>query len=169
MKHASTYLKMRVLGALDTAPGRTRHERVHQVAAMTFVDEDGAPRSFTWRTIQTWWYRYKNHGITDMTPQPRSDKGHPRRVTPEELLYLLEFQKEAVRQNLDVVASPESYGMVTSEVLARARDTVTQLKPVPLENLWIYFRILIDIFPVSPNISFKQGYILHFQEHFCRV
>jgi transposase InsO family protein len=86
MKHASPYLKMRVLGALDTAPGRTRHERVHQVAAMTFVDEDGTPRSFTWRTIQTWWYRYKNYGITDMTPQPRSDKGHPRRVTPEELL-----------------------------------------------------------------------------------
>jgi transposase InsO family protein len=44
------------------------------------------PRSFTWRTIQTWWYRYKNHGITDMTPQPRSDKGHPRKITPEELL-----------------------------------------------------------------------------------
>ena len=86
MKHASPYLKMRVLGALDTAPGRTRHERVHQVAAMTFTDEEGQPRSFTWRTIQTWWYRYKNHGITDMTPQPRSDKGQPRKVTPEELL-----------------------------------------------------------------------------------
>ena len=64
-------------------------------------------------------------------------KGIPSHVTPEELLYLLEFQKEAVRQNLDVIASPESYGMVTSEVLARARDTVTQLKPVSLDNLWI--------------------------------
>jgi transposase InsO family protein len=77
---------MRVLGALDNAPGKTRHERVHQVAAMTFTDEEGQPRSFTWRTIQTWWYRYKLHGVTGMTPQERSDKGRPRKVTPEELL-----------------------------------------------------------------------------------
>jgi transposase InsO family protein len=80
---------MRVLGALDNAPGRTRHERVHQVAAMTFIDENGQPRSFTWRTIQTWWYRYKIHGVTGMTPQERSDKGRPRKVTPEELLEVI--------------------------------------------------------------------------------
>lgn len=86
MKQPSVYLKMRVLGAVDTAEGRTRHERVHAVAAMTFLDEDGNPRRFTWRTIQTWFYRYKNHGITGMTPQPRKDKGQVRKVTPEELL-----------------------------------------------------------------------------------
>ncbi|QEL16786.1 helix-turn-helix domain-containing protein [Limnoglobus roseus] len=86
MKQPSVYLKMRVLGAVDTAAGRTRHERVHAVAAMTFVDEDGHPRQFTWRTIQTWFYRYKNHGITGVTPQPRRDKGETRKVTPEELL-----------------------------------------------------------------------------------
>lgn len=86
MKQPSVYLKMRVLGAVDTAEGRTRHERVHAVAAMTFLDEDGNPRRFTWRTIQTWFYRYKNHGITGMTPRPRKDKGQVRKVTPEELL-----------------------------------------------------------------------------------
>lgn len=86
MKQPSVYLKMRVLGALDTAPGRTRHERVHAVAAMIFLDEEGNPRQFTWSTIQTWHYRYKNHGITGMTNRSRSDKGHARKVTPEELL-----------------------------------------------------------------------------------
>jgi transposase InsO family protein len=89
MKQPSVYLKMRVLGAIDTAPGRTRHERVHNVAAMTFVDEEGHPRQFTWRTIQTWYYRYKNHGITGMTQQPRKDKGQTRKTTPEELLEAL--------------------------------------------------------------------------------
>jgi len=89
MKQPSVYLKMRVLGAIDTAPGRTRHERVHNVAAMTFLDEDGNPRQFTWRTIQTWFYRYKNHGITGMTNRSRADKGHTRKVTPEELLEAL--------------------------------------------------------------------------------
>jgi putative transposase len=86
MKQPSVYLKMRVLGAIDTVQGKTRHERIHNVAAMTFLDEEGNPRQFTWRTIQTWHYRYKNHGITGMTHQPRKDKGQARKVTPEELL-----------------------------------------------------------------------------------
>ena len=47
MKQPSVYLKMRVLGALDTVDGRTRHERVHNVAAMTFLDEEGNSRQFT--------------------------------------------------------------------------------------------------------------------------
>ena len=81
MKQPSVYLKMRVLGAIDTAPGKTRHERVHNVAAMTFLDEEGNSRRFTWRTIQTWFYRYKNRGITGMTPRPRKDKGHARKVS----------------------------------------------------------------------------------------
>ena len=86
MKQPSVYLKMRVLGAVDTVDGKTRHERILNVAAMTFLDEEGNPRQFTWRTIQTWHYRYKNHGITGMTHQPRKDKGQARKVTPEELL-----------------------------------------------------------------------------------
>ena len=93
MKQPSVYLKMRVLGAIDTAQGKTRHERVHNVAAMTFLDEEGNSRQFTWRTIQTWFYRYKNHGITGMTPQPRKDKGHVRKATPEELLEALNAAK----------------------------------------------------------------------------
>jgi putative transposase len=89
MKLPSVYLKMRVLGAIDTAPGKTRHQRIHHVAALTFLDEEGQARQFTWRTIQTWFYRYKNHGITGMTNQPRKDKGHVRKTTPEELLEAL--------------------------------------------------------------------------------
>jgi putative transposase len=89
MKQPSVYLKMRVLGAVDTVEGRTRHERVHNVATMTFLDEEGNPRQFTWRTIQTWYYRYKNHGITGMTNRTRADKGRARKVTPEELLEAL--------------------------------------------------------------------------------
>jgi hypothetical protein len=89
MKQPSVYLKMRVLGAIDTVQGRTRHERILNVAAMTFLDEHGNSRQFTWRTIQTWFYNYKNHGITGVNPQPRKDKGHVRKATPEELLEAL--------------------------------------------------------------------------------
>ncbi len=93
MKQPSVYLKMRVLGAIDTVQGRTRHERIHNVAAMTFLDEDGNSRQFTWRTIQTWFYRYKDHGITGMTHQPRKDKGQARKTTPEDLLEALNAAK----------------------------------------------------------------------------
>ena len=86
MKLPSVYLKMRVLGAVETIEGRTRDERVKNVAALIFLDEEGNPRQFTWRTISTWFYRYKNHGITGMTNQTRKDKGQARKVTPEELL-----------------------------------------------------------------------------------
>ena len=93
MKNPSPYLKMRVLGAIDSAEGKTRDQRVRRVAEMTFTDEDGNPRTFTWRTIQTWHYRYKNHGITGVTSQPRRDKGQPRKVTPEELLEAINGKK----------------------------------------------------------------------------
>jgi len=86
MKRPSIYVKMKVLGAIDVAEGKTRHQRIHNVAAMTFSDEQGRPHRFTWRTIQTWYYRYKNHGITGMDASPRSDKGRTRKVTPEQVL-----------------------------------------------------------------------------------
>ncbi len=86
MKRPSIYLKMKVLGAIDVVPGKTRDERIHNVAAMTFLDEEGNQYRFTWRTIQTWYYRYKNHGVTAMDTSSRADKGKPRKVTPEEVL-----------------------------------------------------------------------------------
>jgi putative transposase len=98
MKQPSVYLKMRVLGAIDTAPGRTRHERLLNVAAMSFTDDEGHPRQFTWRTIQTWFYRYKNHGITGVTNHTRKDKGQTRKVTPEELLEALNAAKPHFHQ-----------------------------------------------------------------------
>lgn len=93
MKRPSIYLKMKVLGAIDVVPGKTRDERIHNVAAMTFLDEEGNQYRFTWRTIQTWYYRYKNHGVTAMDTSSRADKGKPRKVTPEEVL-------EAINQAL---------------------------------------------------------------------
>ena len=93
MRNPSAYLKMRVLGAIEMAEGKTRNKRIRNVSALTFTDEEGNPRTFTWRTIQTWYYRYKSQGITGMTNTVRKDKGLPRKITPEELL-------EAINQAL---------------------------------------------------------------------
>jgi putative transposase len=93
MKWPSTYLKMRVLGAVDLAPGRTKEERLKHVAQMTFVDEDGIPRQFAWRSIQTWLWCYTNLGVLSLQNKSRSDKGKLRKVSPEEL-------REAIEQVL---------------------------------------------------------------------
>lgn len=86
MRNPTTYLKMRVLGAIDMAEGKTIHARTVAVSQMTFTDEEGHPRQFTWRTIQTWYSRYKKDGITVMQNKPRSDKGKVRKVVIEDVL-----------------------------------------------------------------------------------
>jgi transposase InsO family protein len=86
MRNPTPYLKMRVLGAIDMAPGHSIQSRIQAVSQMTFTDEDGQPRQFTWRTIQTWFSRYQKHGVTVMENQPRSDKGKVRKVVIEDVL-----------------------------------------------------------------------------------
>ena len=86
MKYPSAYLKMRVLGAVQSAEGKTLEQRVKNTANMVFTDEDGNPRSFTWRTIFTWYYRYKNYGVTGVDNKSRADKGKTRKISAEQLL-----------------------------------------------------------------------------------
>lgn len=90
MKNPSPYLKMRVLGAIDFAPGSTIRERIQSVAQLSFNDEDGSPRQFTWRTISTWFYRYKKYGLSGIKTKPRRDKGLSRKISPEDLERALE-------------------------------------------------------------------------------
>jgi putative transposase len=86
MRNPTVYLKMRVLGAIDMAEGKTIRDRIKAVSQMIFTDEEGRPRQFTWSTISTWLCRYQKHGVTVMENQPRSDKGKLRKVAPEDIL-----------------------------------------------------------------------------------
>ena len=89
-KRPTTYLKMKVLGAVEFAEGPSIRQRIKTVSEQTFVDEDGQPHRFTWRTISTWLYRYKIDGTTAMINKTRSDKGKTRKVSPEQLLEAIE-------------------------------------------------------------------------------
>jgi hypothetical protein len=51
MKNLSSYLKMRVLAAIGSAPGKTQGERVRNIAHMVFVDEYGKKRQFTFYIV----------------------------------------------------------------------------------------------------------------------
>ncbi|MGH8310256.1 MAG: hypothetical protein ACRETX_10755, partial [Steroidobacteraceae bacterium] len=72
-----------MLGAIEFAPGKTIVERIKHTSGIVFTDENDRRFQFTWRTIQTWYSRYKKDGITSMHPRTRSDKGLARKVAPE--------------------------------------------------------------------------------------
>lgn len=105
MRNPTVYLKMRVLGAIDMAEGKTIRDRIKAVSQMSFTDEDGLPRQFTWRTISTWLCRYQKHGVTVMENKPRSDKGKSRKVPLEDVA-------EALRQ-----ARPKAHGKTPTVAL----------------------------------------------------
>lgn len=105
MRNPTAYLKMRVLGAIDMAPGHCIAARIKAVSEMTFTDEDGNPRQFTWRTIQTWYSRFQKHGVTVMENKTRSDKGKTRKV-------VLEDVHDAVRKIL-----PKTHGKTPTAAL----------------------------------------------------
>jgi len=83
MHNPTPYLKMRILGAIDMAVGNTIRERLRAVSQTSFTDEEGHPRRFTWRTIESWLFRYNKYGVTSLDNRSRSDKGQPRKVTLE--------------------------------------------------------------------------------------
>jgi putative transposase len=99
MKRPSSYLKMRILGAIETAQGKTIVKRIKNTAKLKFTDEEGNLRSFTWRTISTWYYRYKAHGITGVAVKARSDKGKTRKIAPEDLLEAINQVLPMFREN----------------------------------------------------------------------
>ena len=104
MQRVSSYLKMRVLGAIEAAPGETVVARIRHVSEQPFVDEDGRRFRFTWRTIQTWYSRYKKDGTTTVLAKERSDKGKTRKMTPEEVLEAIEQVRGSFRGAHNVTA-----------------------------------------------------------------
>jgi len=98
MKLPSPYLKMRVIGAIEFATGATLSERYKDVARMSFVDEEGRPHTFTWRTIETWYTRYRKYGITSMHNKSRSDKGKTRKVSAEQLQEAIDQVRDSFRE-----------------------------------------------------------------------
>lgn len=123
MKHPSSYLKLRVLAAIDYAEGKTHNAKIRNVANQTFLDEEGNPRKFTWRTISTWYYRYKNRGVTGLDVKQRADKGQTRKVSPEELLeainaVLPRFHGKS-KTKMDIYRECIKDSLVTKELLSQ--------------------------------------------------
>jgi putative transposase len=85
-KYPSLELRLRVLSAIDYAPGNSIQARIKSVSERRFKDEQtDCVYQFTWRTISTWLYRFKKRGITTLDNKTRSDKNSYRKVQVNEL------------------------------------------------------------------------------------
>ena len=99
-KPPSFELRLAVLAAIDYAPGQTIRERIHQVSQRTFTDQNtGIDYRFTWRTIETWLYRYKKRGVATLERKTRSDKNTYRKVKVDELAAAIDDIRPHLRFN----------------------------------------------------------------------
>jgi putative transposase len=135
MKNPTPYLKMRVLGAIDMAPGNTIRDRIKAVSQMAFTDEEGNPRQFTWRTIETWYTRYQKHGVTVLENQTRSDKGKTRKVS-------LEAIQEAINATLPQVHGPPKRALLYRLCLEQELLNRAQVAPNTFSRLVKQFEML---------------------------
>ena len=154
MPWPSAYLRMKVLGAIDYATGRTIRKRIMKASEMTFTDEEGNPRQFTWKTISTWYYRYKADGITGVQNKKRQDFGKTRKVTPEELL-------EAINQVLPAFRSRTRYNKsdIYRACIEKGILSKNQIAPTTFYRLVKEYELLKD--DVSDNkkrLAFAMQY-----------
>jgi len=79
-------VRLRVLAAIDMAPGASIKSRIIYASQQVFIcPKTHCEFRFTWRTISTWYYRYKKDGITTMDKKSRSDTGKQRKVCVSQL------------------------------------------------------------------------------------
>jgi transposase InsO family protein len=121
MKRADQYLRIRVLGAVEGMSGKTCIEKIKKASELVYEDEQGNRYKFTWRTISTWYYRYKIGGITSMEPKRRSDRGIARKSSPEEVLEAINEAKQFFKPD---IIPPRSalYRMCIEKGLLRAEE-----------------------------------------------
>jgi putative transposase len=85
-RYPSFELRLSVLAAIDYAPGDTIQARIRSVSTRSFTDtQTQSAYQFTWRTISTWLYRFKKHGMTSLDNKTRSDKNTTRKIQVNEL------------------------------------------------------------------------------------
>ncbi len=93
-------IRLRVLAAVDYAPGNSIRERIKSVSKQSFTEQHtGTLYQFTWRTISTWLYRYKKNGVTTLDKKTRSDKNKQRKVTIAQLAEAINEVLPRLRKN----------------------------------------------------------------------
>lgn len=65
-----------------------------QLSEKTFEDYLGRPRRLARKTLEEWFYKYRHGGFEALKPEPRSDQGHSRTLTPELQQLICDLKRE---------------------------------------------------------------------------
>jgi hypothetical protein len=149
-------LRLRVLSAIDYAPGNSIRARIKSVSGRTFVDnQTGHDYRFTWRTIETWCYRFKKHGLTTLDKQTRADKNTYRKVQLSELaeaindiLPTLRFNKTGVIPKMVLYRK-----LLENHYFARSQLSQTSFYRMIREN---------DLLNVAQTQKLRQSFAMQF-------
>lgn len=155
-KRPTLELRLRVLSAIDYAPGKSIQARIRHVADQTFIDhQTGCAYQFTWRTISTWLYRFRRHGMTSMDNQTRSDKHAQRKVQANELA-------EAIAEVVPTLKKNKGGTLIKSivyrQLLERGFFTRKQLAPTT------FYRIVRqhDLLNTETTNTLRQSFAMQF-------
>jgi putative transposase len=123
----SAELRLAVLCSIDHALGKTNRARIHEVSQRLHTDPiTGCQHRFTWRTIQTWYSRHLQNGITELEGKRRKDRFQPRKISIAQLA-------EAIKETLPSI-NPNKVGRslktaLYRNMLKRGCFTRSQLAP----------------------------------------
>ena len=69
-------------------------------AARVYCKPDGCPVEVSARTLEDWYYRYREGGLEALAPHARSDQGRSRVMTPEVVELVLRCKRERPRRSI---------------------------------------------------------------------
>src|SRR4029077_8046953 len=87
-----------ILGALLSRKLRRRPLRaaLKQLSQQTYQDQKGRSRRVAYKTLEEWYYKYRNRGFEALKPRPRSDRGLSRVLSRDLEQLIVEMKREDV-------------------------------------------------------------------------
>ncbi len=65
-----------------------------KLSEKSYEDQEGRPRRMAYKTLEEWWYKYQHGGFEALQPQPRSDLGRSRCLTPDLEQLVVDLKRE---------------------------------------------------------------------------
>jgi len=84
-------------------------------------------RSYTFPTLERWYYDYREGGLAALRPRPRSDRGRARALTPKQLELILDIRREH---------PSASAPLILRTLMADGRLIADAVRPVTLNRLF---------------------------------
>lgn len=78
-------------------------QKLREIAAQTYFDQNGTARTFSWRTLEDWLYQLRGSGFNSLKPRPRKDTGTCRALPPEVAELVLELKSEDPGRSAPVI------------------------------------------------------------------